>query len=71
MSRRTDGARASHARRPKGQSDVELSLSFVDEAEMADLHDRYMDEAGPTDVLTFPLDEDDGPRTACACWATW
>jgi probable rRNA maturation factor len=38
---------------------VELSVSFVDETEMADLHARYMDEEGPTDVLSFPLDEVD------------
>jgi probable rRNA maturation factor len=38
---------------------VELSVSFVDEAEMADLHERYMHEEGPTDVLAFPLDEAD------------
>ena len=38
---------------------VELSVSFVDETEMADLHVRYMDEEGPTDVLSFPLDEVD------------
>jgi probable rRNA maturation factor len=40
-------------------SGVELSVSFVDETEMADLHVRYMDEEGPTDVLSFPLDEVD------------
>ena len=38
---------------------VELSVSFVDEVEMTDLHVRYMDEEGPTDVLSFPLDEVD------------
>ena len=38
---------------------VELSVSFVDESEMADLHARYMDEEGPTDVLSFPLHEVD------------
>ena len=38
---------------------VELSVSFVDENEMADLHVRYMDEQGPTDVLSFPLDDVD------------
>ena len=43
----------------EGRTHVELSLSFVDEAEMAGLHERYMHESGPTDVLTFPLDEDD------------
>lgn len=35
----------------------ELSVSFVTEAEIADLHERYMGEAGPTDVLSFPMDE--------------
>jgi probable rRNA maturation factor len=42
----------------EGRADAELSLSFVDEDEMADLHVRYMGEPGPTDVLSFPLDED-------------
>jgi len=40
-------------------ADSELSLSLVTEDEIADLHQRYMGEAGPTDVLSFPLDEDD------------
>lgn len=43
----------------EGRSRVELSVSFVEEAEMADLHVRYMDETGPTDVLSFPLDDVD------------
>lgn len=43
----------------EGFDHVELSLSFVREDEMADLHQRFMAEPGPTDVLTFPLDEDD------------
>jgi probable rRNA maturation factor len=34
-------------------------VSFVDEAEIEELHVRYMDEPGPTDVLSFPLDDDD------------
>jgi len=38
---------------------VELSVSFVDDDEMADLHVRYLGEPGPTDVLSFPLDEVD------------
>jgi probable rRNA maturation factor len=36
----------------------ELSLSFVEEHEMAELHERYVGEPGPTDVLSFPLGED-------------
>ena len=43
----------------EGHGSVELSLSLVDEDEMAELHERYMQEPGPTDVLTFPLDEED------------
>ena len=43
----------------EGLDAVELSLSFVDEAEIEELHVRYMDEPGPTDVLSFPLDADD------------
>ena len=45
--------------RAEGQGQVELSVSFVDAHEMTDLHVRYMDEPGPTDVLSFPLDEVD------------
>ncbi len=44
----------------EGVESFELSLSFVGLEEMADLHARYMDEAGPTDVLSFPLDEETG-----------
>jgi probable rRNA maturation factor len=43
----------------EGLTEVELSLSFVGEAEMEDLHVRYLDEPGPTDVLSFPLDGED------------
>lgn len=43
----------------EGLGACELSVSFVDDAEIEDLHIRYMDEPGPTDVLSFPLDEGD------------
>src|SRR5690625_2267205 len=36
---------------------AELSIVLVDEAPMADLHARGMDEPGPTDVLSLPTDE--------------
>lgn len=35
----------------------EVSVAFVDESEMSALHERWMGEAGPTDVLSFPMDE--------------
>ena len=43
---------------------TELSVSFVTEAEITDLHVRYMSEEGSTDVLSFQLDEvdEDGVR---------
>jgi len=37
--------------------DAELSVVLVDEAAMTSLHERWMDEPGPTDVLSFPMDE--------------
>ena len=36
----------------------ELSLSFVGTPEMEQLHERYADEPGPTDVLSFPIGEE-------------
>ena len=38
---------------------AELTVSFVDDEEMAGLHVRYLGEPGPTDVLSFPLHEVD------------
>lgn len=35
----------------------ELSVMLVDEVSMAALHEKFMDEPGPTDVLSFPMDE--------------
>jgi len=37
--------------------DSELSISIVDVEEMSSLHMQWMDEPGPTDVLSFPMDE--------------
>ena len=37
--------------------DSELSISLVNEDEMSTLHMQWMDEPGPTDVLSFPMDE--------------
>jgi probable rRNA maturation factor len=50
--------------RGEGIERAELSVSFVDQDEIAGLHERFMDEAGPTDVLSFPLDDVDEPREA-------
>jgi rRNA maturation RNase YbeY len=37
--------------------DAELAILLVDEAAMEQLHVQWMDEPGPTDVLSFPMDE--------------
>ena len=36
---------------------AELSILLVDEDTMADYHQRFMDLPGPTDVMSFPMDE--------------
>jgi probable rRNA maturation factor len=36
---------------------AELSVLLVDERTMTELHERWMGEPGPTDVLSFPMDE--------------
>lgn len=36
---------------------VELSIRLVEPDAMAALHEHFMDEPGPTDVLAFPMDE--------------
>ena len=37
--------------------DAELAVLFVDEPAMAELNERFMGKAGPTDVLAFPLED--------------
>lgn len=36
---------------------AELAILLVDAAAMEQLHVQWMDEPGPTDVLSFPMDE--------------
>jgi probable rRNA maturation factor len=56
----------------EGVTEGELTLSFVDPPEIEDLHVRYMDESGPTDVLSFPMGEDGllGDVIVCPAVAT-
>lgn len=37
--------------------DAEMSLLFVDEATIAHLHEEFLGEQGPTDVLSFPIED--------------
>jgi len=41
----------------KVHPDADVAIVIVDENAMADLHLQWMDEPGPTDVLSFPMDE--------------
>ena len=36
--------------------ECEVSMSFIDVQEMEELHIKWMQEDGPTDVLSFPMD---------------
>lgn len=36
---------------------ADVAVVFVDEAAMEQLHVQWMGESGPTDVLSFPIDE--------------
>lgn len=49
--------------------DADVAILLVDEGAMEALHVQWMDEPGPTDVLSFPMDElrpgtDDVPTPA-------
>jgi len=37
--------------------EAELCIKIVDEATIAELNEQWMEKEGPTDVLSFPMDE--------------
>jgi len=43
------------------KGDAEVSLLFVDEGSIAALNERFMNRPGPTDVLSFPVEDDPLP----------
>ncbi|MEX2102262.1 MAG: rRNA maturation RNase YbeY [Actinomycetota bacterium] len=45
--------------RGEGVQRGELSISLVADDEIAELHERFMGEPGPTDVLSFGFDDED------------
>ncbi len=47
------------ARGVKGETEV--SLLFVDEEAMAALNEQFLGKPGPTDVLSFPIEDEPGP----------
>jgi probable rRNA maturation factor len=38
--------------------DTEVALLFVDEATIASLNERFLGKTGPTDVLSFPIEDE-------------
>jgi probable rRNA maturation factor len=47
-----------------GVEEGHVAIEFVDAARIAELNERHRGKPGPTDVLSFPIDEDvaHGPR---------
>jgi probable rRNA maturation factor len=43
------------------RGDAEMSVLFVDSETIAALNEKFLGRKGPTDVLAFPIDEDDAP----------
>ncbi len=46
----------------EGIQDAEISLAFVDNPSIQQLHQRYLGHDEPTDVLSFPLSEPNARR---------
>lgn len=55
---------------PEAVADVELSVSVISEAEMHGINKEYRDVDAATDVLSFPLWEEEGVFTPPADWET-
>jgi probable rRNA maturation factor len=51
--------RVLEARGIKGETEV--SLLFVDEDAIAALNEKFLGKSGPTDVLSFPIEDEPGP----------
>ncbi len=51
--------RVLEARGIKGETEV--SLLFVDEDAIAALNEKFLGKSAPTDVLSFPIEDDPGP----------
>lgn len=45
-------------------ADCEINISFVEDDYMTELHIKWMDEPGTTDVLSFPMDMPEIPGEA-------
>jgi probable rRNA maturation factor len=67
---RVDAARiaalAEHVLKAEKRPDAALSVTIVSDRRIAQLHRDYLDVPGPTDVISFPLEDElalgEGPR---------
>jgi probable rRNA maturation factor len=50
-------AAAHHALEAEGAGEIELSIALVSDATIEELNGRYLDRDGPTDVISFPLQQ--------------
>ena len=57
LDRRRLRSRAQRILRSLDLPEAELSVTLVDDADMAELNEQYRDKTGPTDVLSFSLVE--------------
>jgi probable rRNA maturation factor len=53
-----------HVLKKEGIQEAQISLALVDDALIAELNERYLRHAGPTDVLTFQFSQDKRPLAA-------
>lgn len=44
-----------------GRGEVGLSVALLSEPELCELHERFLGDPSPTDVISFDLGEDEGP----------
>ena len=61
-----DDARVEHTVRAAleegGRASLAVSVVFVDDPALCELHERFLGDASPTDVISFDLgDDDEGP----------
>ena len=59
--RRAWSEAVAYAAASAGIDDGHVAVEFVDAERIAELNAQWRGKAGPTDVLSFPVDEDDGP----------
>ena len=53
-----------HVLETEHQSEASLSIALVDDLTITRLHEKFLGQRSPTDVLTFPLHEPDEPLMA-------